>query len=87
MRIFKIVSRAAGELFVWLNNIGGQARTEIDRLGFKFTQCEIAPLETKTSTILNLTAPKNLKQIRLFLGSVHYLGELNPNLTQLCHSL
>ena len=36
------------------------ATTEIDLLGYKLSQSGIAPLETKTSTILNLPEPKNL---------------------------
>ena len=56
------------------------AKIETKRFGYKFTQSGIAPLETKTSAILNLKAPKNLKQLRSFLGFVHYLGEFIPNL-------
>ena len=63
------------------------AKTEIERLGNNVTKSGIAPLETKTSAILILTAPKNLKQLRSFLGSVHYLGKFIPNLSQLCHPL
>ena len=63
------------------------AKTEIVWLGHKFTQSGIAPLESKTAAILNLSAPKNLKQLRSFLGSVHYLGKFIPNLSQLCHPL
>ena len=62
-------------------------KTEIDWLGYKFTQSGIPSLETKTSAVLNLTAPKNLKQLRSFLSSVHYLGNFISNLSQLCHSL
>ena len=61
------------------------AKTEIEWLSYKFTQSGIAPLKTKTSAILNLTAPKNFKQLRPFLGSVHYLGKFMPNPSQLCH--
>ena len=61
------------------------AITKIEWLGHKFTQSEIAPLETKTTAILNLTAPKNLKQLRPFRGSVHYLSKFIPILSQLCH--
>ena len=46
------------------------AKTEIEWLGHKFTQSGVAPLESKTAAILNLSAPKNL---RSFLCSVHYL--------------
>ena len=63
------------------------AKTELDWLGLKFTQSGIAPLETKTAAILNLTSPKNLKQLRSFLGSVHYLGKFIPYLSQLCQPL
>ena len=63
------------------------AKTEIEWLGHKFTQSGIAPLELKAAAILNLSAPKHLKQLRSFLGSVHYLGKFIPNLSQLCHPL
>ena len=56
-------------------------------LGHKFTQSRIAPLESKTAAILSLPAPNNLKQLRSFLGSVHYIGKFIPNLSQLCHPL
>ena len=62
-------------------------KTEIEWLGHKFTQSGIAPLESKTAAILNLSAPKNLKQLRSFLGSVHYLGKFIPILSQLYHPL
>ena len=58
-----------------------------DKLGHKFTQSGIGPPESKTAAILNLSAPKNLEQLRSFLGSVHFLGKFVPNLSQLCHPL
>ena len=58
------------------------AKTEIEWLVHKFSQSGIAPLESKTAAIASLTAPKNLKQLRSFLGSVHYLGKFIPNLSQ-----
>ena len=63
------------------------AKTEIEWLGHKFSQSGIAPLESKTAAIASLPAPKNLKQLRSFLGSVHYLAKFIPNLSQLCHPL
>ena len=63
------------------------AKTEIEWLGHKFSQSGIAPLVSKTAAIASLSASKNLKQLRSFLGSVHYLGKLIPNLSQLCHPL
>ena len=63
------------------------AKTQIEWSGHKFTQSGMAALESKTEAILNLSALKNLKQLRSFLGSVHYLGKFIPNLSQLCHPL
>ena len=63
------------------------AETEIEWLGHKFIQSGISPLESKTAAILSLSAPKNLKQLRSFLGSVHYIGKFIPNLSQLSHPL
>ena len=63
------------------------AKTEIEPLRRKFTQSGIAPFETKTAANLSLTAPKKLKQLQSFLGSVHYLGKFIPNLSQLCNPL
>ena len=55
------------------------SKTEIELLGHKFTQSGFAPPESKTAAILSLSAPKNLNQLRSFLGSVHYLGKFIPN--------
>ena len=63
------------------------AKTEIEWLGHKSTQSGIKPLDTKTAANSNITAAKNLKQLRSFLGSDHFLNNLIPNLSQLCHSL
>ena len=63
------------------------AKNRIEWLGQKITQSGISPLESKTAAILSLSAPKNLKQLRSFLGSVHYLVKFIPNLSQSCHPL
>ena len=40
-----------------------------------------------TAAILALDAPKTLKKLRSFLGSVHYIGKFIPNLAQISHPL
>ena len=45
------------------------------------------PLESKTAAILALEAPKTLKKLRSFSGSVHYIGKFIPNLAQISHHL
>ena len=62
-------------------------KTEIERLGYKFTQLGISPLENKTAAILAKTPPSILKRSRSFLGSVHYISKFIPHLAQLCHPL
>ena len=46
----------------------------------------ISLLESKTTAILALEAPKTLMKLR-FLGSVHYIGKFIPNLAQISHPL
>ena len=63
------------------------AQTEIEWLGYKFTQTGNSPLENKTAAILTKPPPMTLKRLRSFLGSVHYIGKFIPHLAQLCHPL
>ena len=62
-------------------------KLEINWLGYHISQLGISPLETKTAAILALEAPKTLKKLRSFLGSVHYIGKFIPNLAQISHPL
>ena len=62
-------------------------KLEIDWLGYHNSQSGISPPESKTAAILALQAPKTLKKLRFFLGSVHYMGKLIPNLAQISHCL
>ena len=62
-------------------------KLEIDWLGYHISQEGISPLESKTAPILALEAPKTLKKLRSFLGSVHHIGKFIPNLAQISHPL
>ena len=62
-------------------------KLEIDWLGYHISQSVISPLESKTTAILALEAPKTLKKLRSFLGSVHYIGKFIPNRAQISHPL
>ena len=62
-------------------------KLEIDWLGYHISQEGISPLESKTAAILVLEAPKTLKKLRSFLGSVHYIGKFILNLAQISHPL
>ena len=47
----------------------------------------VKPIEQKTAAIAEIKAPKTLKQLRSFLGSVHLLSKFIPNLAKICHPL
>ena len=55
------------------------SKLENDWLGYHISQLGIWPIESKTSAILALEAPKTLKNLRSFLGSVHYIIKFNVN--------
>ena len=62
-------------------------KLENDWLGYHISQSGISPLESKTAAILSLEAPKTLKKLRSFLGSVHYIAKFILNLAQISHPL
>ena len=63
------------------------AKHQINCLGFTLLQNGVKPIESKTAAISEIKVPKTLKQLRSFLGSVHYLGKFIPNLAKICHPL
>ena len=63
------------------------AKHQINWLGFTFLQNGVKPIELKTAAIAEIKAPKTLKQLRSFLGSVHHLSKFIPNLAKICHPL
>ena len=48
------------------------SKLQNDWLYYHVSQSGILPLQSKTSAILTLEAPKTLKKLRSLLGSVHY---------------
>ena len=63
------------------------ARNQIKWLGHSVTQSGKTPLSNKSAPLQQLTSPTNIKKLRSFIGSVHHVAKLIPNMTQLCHSL
>ena len=63
------------------------AKHQINWLGFTFLQNGVKPIESKTAAIAEYKAPKALKQLRSFLGSVHPLSKFFPILAKICHPL
>ena len=55
------------------------AKHQINWLGFTFSKNGVKPIESKTAAIAENEAPKTLKRLRSFLGSVHHLSKfLSP---------
>ena len=63
------------------------AKHQINWLGFTFSQNGVKPVESKTAAIAEIKAPKTLKQLQSFLGNVHHLSKIIPNLAKICHHL
>ena len=61
------------------------AKDEIEWLGHSITQTGITPLSNKIDAAIIFTYKP--KMLRLFMGSVHHLGNFIPNLSQLCFPL
>ena len=60
---------------------------QINWLGFTVSQNGVKPIESKTAAIAEIKAPKTLKQLRSFLGSVHHLSKFILSLAKICHPL
>ena len=61
--------------------------TEILWLGYKINSEGITPTKQKTDAIIQLENPKTHKQLRSFMGSIHHLVKIIPNLATLSATL
>ena len=59
------------------------SKFQIDWLGYNFSESDFSPIESKTSAIFALEAPKTLNKLRSFLGSVHSISNFIPNLAEM----
>lgn len=60
---------------------------EADFLGFTIKEGSITTTASKTEAIKNFEVPKNMKDLRSFLGMVNYLQSFIPNLAEKADSL
>ena len=51
-------------------------------LGYNITQSGVKPIKDKTEAITKLSAPKNAKELKSFLGSIHHFSKLMKNLSK-----
>ena len=62
-------------------------RTQVQYLGHRIDAEGIHPTDSKLQAIQQAPAPKNLQELRLFLGLLNYYGRFIPNLSSLLHPL
>ena len=71
------------EVLYTLQNAGYRAsekKTELFKqdltwLGYHMNQSGVKPIKDKTESITKLSAPKNLKELKSFLGSIQHLSK------------
>ena len=63
------------------------AKEQITWLGFVVTPNGVTPTKQKCDAIINLENPKTLKQLRSFMGCIHHLIKLIPNLARISEPL
>ena len=57
-------------------------KQELTWLGYHINQNEIKPIKDKTEAITKLSAPKNAKELKSFLGSIQLLSNFINNLSK-----
>ena len=62
-------------------------RKKVDYLGFVLTPEGIKPQEKKIDAILQLTEPRNKRQLRKFIGMLNYYRDMIPGKASLCAPL
>ena len=63
------------------------AAEETDWQGNKLSQTVVKEINSKVQAITKKLTPKNLKELRSYLGAVNQLNSFIPVLAQLCHEL
>ena len=56
-------------------------RKELIWLGYYINQNGVKPIKDKTEAITKLESPKNVKELKSFLGSIHHLSKFINNLS------
>ena len=78
------------EVLMKLQNAGYRAsekktelfKKELTWLGYFINQNGVKPIKDKTEAITKLAAPKNVKQLKPFLGSIQHLSKFISNLSK-----
>ena len=63
------------------------AKKNTEKLGYKLLEEGIKPIEEKVRAITDKLKPKNLKDLRSFMGAINQMNRFIPNLANLCAQL
>ena len=59
----------------------------VEYLGHRIDSDGLHTLDSKVTAVLEAPCPKDVQELRSFLGLIHYYGKLMPNLSTLLHPL
>ena len=62
-------------------------QTAVEYLGFRITQAGLSTLPCKVEAVLKAPTPRNVTELKSFLGLVNYYGRFLANLSSVCHPL
>ena len=87
--------QSLGEVFKRLEAHGIRLKQEkcefllssVEYLGHQISQDGIQPLHSKVEPIVNAPVPKNVQELRSFLGLLNYYGKFIPSLATILHPL
>ena len=63
------------------------AQSETEWLGYKLTATGVKPIDSKIQAISDKLKPRNLEDLRSFMGAINQMNRLIPNLPKLCAPL
>ena len=68
---------------LWLKNKCVFMEPQVTYLGYKVSKEGIQPLDGKVDPITNAPAPKNVSQLKSFLGMINYYQKFLPNMSSM----
>ena len=63
------------------------AQSETEWLGYQLTATGVKPMDSKIQAISDKLKPRNLKDLRSFMGAINQMNRFIPNLAKLCAPL
>ena len=61
--------------------------SEVDYLGYRISSEGLRTSQSKVKAVLDAPTPRNLTELKSFLGLVNYYARFLPSLAEVCHPL